>query len=132
MKDLLISVRRSFRAYRFLIADQFLRAQVALEGALIPGITGLAHRGSASLRTTPRAAPGYALTVLGTVGQAGNSLAGLAQLGHLAQAKKRPVGVLPLHADGLDEPRYSYALSPRCLTVCFTNTSTSYSVVVHR
>ena len=30
-------------------------------------------------------------------------LAGLAQLGHLAQAKQRPVGVLPLHADGLDE-----------------------------
>lgn len=58
MKDLLISVRGSFRAYRFLIADQFLRAQVALEGALIPGITGLTHRGSASLRTAPRAAPG--------------------------------------------------------------------------
>ena len=30
-------------------------------------------------------------------------LAGLAQLGHLAQAEQRPVGVLPLHADGLDE-----------------------------
>ena len=30
-------------------------------------------------------------------------LAGLAQLRHLAQAEQRPVGVLPLHADGLDE-----------------------------
>ena len=30
-------------------------------------------------------------------------LARLTQLGHLAQAEQRPVGVLPIHADGLDE-----------------------------
>jgi len=30
-------------------------------------------------------------------------LAGLAQLGHLAQVEQRPVGVLPIDTDGLDE-----------------------------